>query len=407
MSFRFPVHALSSVLILCLACGGDEGATADSIHNTWITEPEYHFGDAPEKDVFFEGPYVRADPGRDRVFVFNFRNNRISAWTPDGSLLFAVGGTGVGPGEFTESNRVYIAADGSFSVRDGFGSRFTYFSADGALERTVPGTNAALGYDGFRLNLEYVEDGSYVGMPQVALGIQTGTRTGAAAPRDRPVTRQPVLRVRRSETGQWLPPEPLLWLDFSSQFRPIQLPQGIQTFAPQPFAGTDQVLFEPGAVVVMRRQGIPGAVELIEVDTRGDTVWHRDLQFEPRKLTPRMVEEYLDREVEFHMNAPWRMSPGAIRDAFSQGLQVPEYLPGVSGMRLTASGDVWLRGPIVSDTLRTYHVVRRGEMEAEPRRVLLPRWFALGDATATHVWGIRRDALDVPHVVGRRLVPAG
>lgn len=391
---RLLARALTSVPALCLACGGDEGATADSTHDTWITEPEYQFGEIPEEDVFFEGPSLRADPMRDRVFVFNQRNTRISAWTPDGSLLFVVGGTGDGPGEFTQPNRVYVAADGGFSVRNGTGSRFTYFSAAGALAGTVPGANAALDYDGFTVNLEYVEDGSYVGMPQFPLA--------------RPFTRQPVLRVQRSESGQWLPPEPLLWLDLSSQFRTIRLPQGITTFAPQPFGSTDQVRFEPGAVVVMRLQGDPGSVELIEVSTRGDTIWNRHLQFEPRKLTPRMVEDYLDREVEFTLTTtPWRMSPATVRDAFTEGLQVPEHLPAVAGMKLTASGDVWLRGQEASDTLKTYHVVRRGDMDSKPRRVLLPRWFALADATETHVWGIWRDALDVPHVVGRRLVPAG
>jgi len=29
------------------------------------------------------------------------------------------------------------------------------------------------------------------------------------------------------------------------------------------------------------------------------------------------------------------------------------------------------------------------------------------DATGTHVWGVWKDELDVNHVVGRRLVPAG
>ena len=405
---RFLARALSPVLVLCVACGDFEDSNTDSTHTTWITEPEYQFGDAPERDVFFEGPYVRADPLRDRVFVFNFRNTRISAWTADGSLLFVVGGTGDGPGEFTQPNRVYIEDDASFSVRDGYGSRFTYFSADGALLQTVPGANASLGYDGFSLNLEYAENGSYVGMPQVPLRIQTGAAQGAATSGDRPVTRQPVLRVQRSEGGRWLPPEPLLWLDHGNRRRLVRLPHDTHTYPAQPFGDSDQVRFEPGAVVVMRLQGDPGAVELIEVTTRGDTVWHRQLQFEPRRLTSRMVEDYLDREVESRAtNALRPMSPGTVRDAFRQGLYEPEYLPAVTGMTLTASGDVWLLGQEVSDTLKTYHVVRRGDMDSEPRRVLLPEWMTLSDATETHVWGIWRDALGVPHVVGRRLVPAG
>lgn len=41
------------------------------------------------------------------------------------------------------------------------------------------------------------------------------------------------------------------------------------------------------------------------------------------------------------------------------------------------------------------------------RRVLLPEWLEIEDATDTHVWGVRRDDLDLPRVTGRRLVRAG
>lgn len=85
-------------------------------------------------------------------------------------------------------------------------------------------------------------------------------------------------------------------------------------------------------------------------------------------------------------------------------------LPAVDGSPvLTASGEVWLRGFEVSDrdTLRTYYVLRRGDMEDEPRLVLLPEWLRVDDATGTHVWGVWRDSMDRPHVVGRRLVALG
>ena len=51
-----------------------------------------------------------------------------------------------------------------------------------------------------------------------------------------------------------------------------------------------------------------------------------------------------------------------------------------------------------------HYAVRRGDMDEPPRRVLLPEWLRVHDATATHVWGIRRDPMDMQHVVGRRLV---
>ncbi len=59
----------------------------------------------------------------------------------------------------------------------------------------------------------------------------------------------------------------------------------------------------------------------------------------------------------------------------------------------------------MSDTLRVYQAVRRGNVDDDPRRILLPESLWFQDATDTHVWGIWTDPLGVPHVVGRRLVP--
>ena len=110
------------------------------------------------------------------------------------------------------------------------------------------------------------------------------------------------------------------------------------------------------------------------------------------------------------LDGEFGMSARDVHDAFMEGFYRPEYLPAVDGSPvLTASGEVWLRAFEVSDqdTLRTYYVLRRGDMEDEPRRVLLPEWLRVHDATGTHVWGVWRDSMDRPHVVGRRLVALG
>ena len=64
------------------------------------------------------------------------------------------------------------------------------------------------------------------------------------------------------------------------------------------FGDPDRVQFEPDAAVVMRVKGEPGTVGLLEASVAGDTVWHRHLRLEPRRLTARMVEEVVDRAVE-------------------------------------------------------------------------------------------------------------
>lgn len=58
-----------------------------------------------------------------------------------------------------------------------------------------------------------------------------------------------------------------------------------------------------------------------------------------------------------------------------------------------------------TDTLRVWYALHRRDDVAEPRRVLLPEWFQLLDATRTHVWGLRSESENRSRVVGRRLVP--
>lgn len=52
-----------------------------------------------------------------------------------------------------------------------------------------------------------------------------------------------------------------------------------------------------------------------------------------------------------------------------------------------------------------YYAVPRGDRTGLPRRVLVPEWLWVTDATETHVWGVQRDSLGRPLIIGRRLVP--
>ncbi len=93
-----------------------------------------------------------------------------------------------------------------------------------------------------------------------------------------------------------------------------------------------------------------------------------------------------------------------MRRLAEEALYVSEYLPAVAAALVTASDELWLRSPEESDGRRVWYAVRRHDVVAEPRRVLLPEWFQLRDATKTHVWGLRLDAEGGVRIVGRRLV---
>ena len=396
---RWTLSAALPLLLFSTACGDSAGAAAEGF-TTWITEPDYRFGDAPEHEVFFTVPFLRADPHRDRILVRDGGDKQISAWTPDGSLLFVVGGDGEGPGEFTSPSRIYFAPDGGFSVRDDFGIRFTSYTADGEHLETVSAQDGTLEYDGLMLNLEAPAGDGYLGFPLTWAGLELGEGGD-------PVERIAVVHALRSQVGQRRAPEPLFWMDIGGRVRDTKFPDGRGVIGGQPFTDADQAKFLPGTAVTMRMRGLPpGAVDLIEVNAEGDTVWQRRLQLEPRPLTPAFLDAWMDEQLEWMAPYLSEWSEDVIREALDASVHKPEYLPAATGLVLTASGEVWVRTGEAEDTLHVHYAVRRGDAGA-PRRVLLPEWLEIEDATDTHVWGVRRDEMDLPRVTGRRLVPAG
>ncbi len=400
------LHGALLLMLSPFAACGSEDLGGDGDLATWVTEPEYQFGDAPDREVFFQRPFVRVDPARNRVVVGDPGSSQITTWTPEGSLNLILGRRGQGPGEFTTIGTLYIEPDGSMAVVDAGGSRFTYYAANGELIETVLGPGTSVSYERFRVALAPPRDGIHLGFASIASSLEVGLPMGPFPGGD-PYVRQPLLSVRRLESGQWDDPEPVLWRDVSNRTLVMLWGDNRRSFGAQPFGDPDQVALRPGGALMMRTKGAPGAVELIDVNGEGDTIWHRRLRFDPRELTSEVIEEELvlmvDATAEFYEA---QMTRQQLRVNYAEALYRPRYLPAAYGFPLlSASGEVWLRTLEVADSLRTYYVVPKGDPDAPPRRVLLPESLRIGDATETHVWGIWRDALDVPHVVGRRLVP--
>jgi len=387
------------LLLACMACGGEGSGTRDQPE--WATELEYRFTGTVEQGVLFNWASLRADPRRERIFVVDPMETQVSAWNPDGSLQFVVGRKGEGPGEFNRPSRIYFSEDGGFSVREGWGTRFTHYTADGMLEDTEIGTTTALRYQDVRLGIEApTADGGYVARPLYSASRMAGLHG------DPPIERQPLLSIRRAESGHWLAPEPIYWQDTRNQLLAVIMDDS-RTFTAQYFGDDDRTAFAHGRILVMRRSGgPPGSLDLLELNALGDTLWERRLQFEPQSLTPEWVQETVDSWIgAFPRPGRSRAEQLKYREAFEESLYKPEYLPAAASFFLSASDDVWLKTFERVDTLRVYYTIPRGDSSGEPRRVLLPEAMQATDATATHVWGTRDDALGVPYVVGRRLMP--
>ena len=160
-----------AVLFGLTACeGGGRATDGVGIAGQWVTEAEYHIGD---DTTFTWAPYLRVAADGQRIFVVEPSTGIVSVWTPEDSLLFAVGRQGQGPGEFVLPYRVHVDGDGAFRVRDS--QRFTYFSPTGELVRTVAGPPALVSYQGFRVEAEaLLQDGSYLGRPAIGAAVRQG-----------------------------------------------------------------------------------------------------------------------------------------------------------------------------------------------------------------------------------------
>ena len=396
------------------ACGDPPSGPAGPPPEEWHSEPHYRIGDAVRGDALFGiVPYLRVNPRDGRVFVLEAYDNRLSVWTPAGERLFTVGRSGEGPGDFAMPYRVHFE-DSRFYVRDQ--SKFTFFSYSGALLGTVPNPPNSLGYQGFHLKIDALTaDGSFLGRPTMGRSVELGLFG------DDPIDSLPVFSVR--ETAEGWGRDAVYWRDIRNTKFALMYNDGWLTFPGQPFPDADQYELDPGAgtVLVARVAGEhlgAGEAELFELSavadgarTVGDTVWRRRLAFEPLRLTSAMVEAAIDRMAERHVkrvpegDAGVRVRASARKD-IAKSIHVPgEHLPAVKGLFTASSGQVWILSHETLDTLDVWYSVERGDDESPPRRVLLPDWFLVMDATDTHVWGVWRDELDINYVVGRRLAP--
>ncbi len=402
---RIAPLALAAALPALAACGDWPDASDDPSRAEWITEPDYRIGDAVEGDaVFGRVPYLRVAPSG-HVFVVEAMASRVSVWTPSGKHVFSLGGPGAGPGDFMLPYKIHFE-DTRFYVRDQ--SRFTWFGYDRGILETVPSPPTSVGWRGFPLRLDaLLADGSFLGLSQLPFSVRLGLLG------DDPVDRTPLFSVRNTEEG-WVS-EPVYWIDHRRSLYAIPSLEGIgYYYQGQPYWESDQYQFDPltGTVVVARVAGEglgPGDVDLIEITARGDTAWRRRLRFEPVPVTPGMAQA----EIEALVERAGGMSRGDdlnrrlrhAREVIEKTVRIPPYAPAVKTLTMASSGQLWIRSHEKSDTLSVWYSVDR-DAESPPRRVLLPEWLFVRDATETHVWGVWRDELDINYVVGRRLALA-
>ncbi len=392
-------------------CAGDRDGDLPALTpiEEWTAEPEYEIGDQLEGDALF-GRIRDVRPAADgsRVYVLDSQSMEVTIWTPDGTRIGRVGGRGEGPGEFSDPGPLFLFDD-RFQVGDH--SRYTTFALEGEVLRT----------DGFPPGVGLLDRGMDMATArrsftrfQVMAMFADGSVGALALPPwvldgDVPEEEDPAVPVlRASQDGGAWGIDTLGLLSFRDVYATLEHPEFGEIDPVQPWIRPDHFQMDPwnSSVVISRSsRSQPGVLELIEISLAGDTIWTRQVQLPPIPVTEDDVDTAVDEQAPFlgaDSSGPSPMLRRAIRGA----LIIPSHWPAANEIRLMSNGEIWFQ-PAGHEIPTMWYAVRMGEDDAPIRSVVLPERFRPMDVNATHVWGIRRDELDVEYVAGLRLEREG
>ncbi len=186
---------------------------------------------------------------------------------------------------------------------------------------------------------------------------------------------------------------------------------GSRTFSGQPFADHDIFYRNPrcGAAGFVERRGLGDEVRVVEIMPGNDTILDARVPVRPVSLERERVEAEIEAKVRdvqglLRYSGGDTLSTAEVRAIVEETLYVPRVLPLVTAVVPTVSNEVWLRSNERTDSATVWYVLDRSDVGATHRKVELPGWFRLRDATRDHVWGLRVDARRSGQVQGRRLV---
>ncbi|MYA65243.1 MAG: hypothetical protein F4139_04625 [Gemmatimonadetes bacterium] len=378
--------------------------SAAGLQAAWTTTPDYRIAE-PEGTDSGLGRFSRMRIGgkgtrvvvQDSEIVEATPTWRILVFSPEGNLLSTLDAADV-PREFSAPLRVQADA-GGFWVRHGEGSmRYSYQAREFVLRVTYPPELTD------PRSLVPLDDGSFFAKGGFPMWNFEGEN---APPRE-----QPFLHIA-DRGGGWVP-DTIAVLDIRNMpwfvgVRGESSRFNTQVSLNQPFADHDLTWtdWQAGSVGIVRRNGPPGVVEVIEIRTTGDTLRHGRFTVPAVPVSKERAESAVEGAMARLRSSAEQHGLDArqLRRLAEDALHIPSHLPAVNAVVPTASGETWLRTPEVADGLAVWYAILRGDTDAAPRRVLLPSIFRLQDAFGDHVWGFAEEQSQPRHILGLRLVP--
>ena len=341
-------------------------------------------GSVDEPETAFSGPRGLEIGPDGRLYVLE--RSEVRVFGADGTPLRRFGARGEGPGEFRSASQMVLVED-ELRVLDSGLRRVTRFDLDG-------GVIAVEAYRGGVRDHPVLRGP----LPNRLLGDMTLVATYG------------INQVREGWSDWYRRALPHVRVDLEGEIRDTLVMRSQQngvlilyldepTTAPHPFP--HDPLFEvwPSrleAILVDRDVRAEASVAVHRLSLEGDTVWRRDVGYEPVAVDPVYVDSFvvaLSEQLERVGFAGLREAETEIRDR----MVVPDHVPGVDRVRLGRDGSVWLRLADRDPRQTRWHVLD-GE-GATVGVVTLPHAFTLLRASLDDVWGVLRGDFDVPYLV--------
>ncbi len=359
----------------------------------WRADQVWEVGDLAGPLSFTSVSDLVAGPDG-RAYVAQPQLHEVWVIDSTGSLAGVIGRQGGGPGEFRHPRSLFWRGN-TLAVYGSQANRVSLFSADGVLLPSFPTPPlvAGLGLLGAH------------GLVTVHAEISSRLASGQ-------VTSQ-ALRLQNALTGQL---DTLAHLDSRHKLYSLK-GERLTSYGPEPFS--DDPIWRGSAdgncLVIVRRsvedlsQPPTFTVEVFEGE--GGSRYIRSIPFQPLPLDRGRVDavaQAKSREIRGGLEAqgaplsPQDFTPEALRDAW----YLPRVHPPVEDLALPLNGEIWLRRETRAgiDTVPWLVLGPEGEPRAT---VALPSDLEIGFPGNHFVYGVRKDDLDVYHLVRFRLVKEG
>lgn len=330
-----------------------------------------------------------------RIWLYDFQGRRIFLFDSTGALVRRIGRQGSGPGEFAQGNGTVELADTGIAMLDSRNARVSFFTSSGDFRTSWPvpagfSTNNGLISD--RSHTLYLRrpvtpprEGEILGRIGLVRLNDGGAFGDSLEPPDLPVPRDTYVAVSPDGNGR---------SSTSSQFAPNFYwdwhPDGY--FVAGHGGQYEIVIAKPaGKPVIVRRAPSPVPIASEERSDEKERI-----TFSMRQTQP-----------------GWTWN----------GPEIPEAKAPLAGLTISRDGNIWARVAMPSERIPDAELPQRRENAPPPRRfrspaeyeVFAPSGQFLGrvampprttfiQANGESVWGIARDADDLPAVVRFRLM---